>query len=54
MDFYSERKWCKRCRKYVRFLMSNTYSYCIHCDNKVYLFNPSDMAKFKRSSIFPE
>lgn len=54
MDFYNERKWCKKCKKYVRFLMSDTYSYCIHCDHKVYLFNHSDMIKFKKSPIFPE
>lgn len=41
-EFYREAKWCERCERYVRFLMSVNHSYCIDCGGRVRLMNPAD------------
>jgi len=52
MDFYGERKYCPRCRRYVRFLMSTNHSYCVHCDQKVQIFSKEDLKKFHKSPLY--
>ena len=46
IDFYGEKKFCKKCGKYVRFLMSIHHSYCIDCGSIVFLFSQKDKKKF--------
>ncbi len=46
-EFYDEHKWCERCEKYVRFLMSVNHSYCVHCGGRVRLFSRADSAQFQ-------
>ena len=48
MDFYSELKWCNKCKKYVRYLMSIHQSYCIECGSPVTMFNKEDNEKFQK------
>ena len=45
IDFYGEKKFCKKCSKYVRFLMSIYHSYCIDCGSIVSLFSTKDKKK---------
>lgn len=46
IDYYGEKKFCKKCDKYVRFLMSIHHSYCIDCGSIVYLFSQKDKKRF--------
>jgi len=46
MDFYSEKKWCDKCGRYVNYLMSVQHSYCIECGEIVTLFSKEDAEKF--------
>ena len=52
MNFYSEKKYCGRCKRYVRYLMSVESSYCVHCDGKVQLFSKSDLKKFHKAPAY--
>ena len=54
MNFYNEYKWCRKCNRYVHFLLAVEHSYCIHCDNRVLLFNKEDLKKFHLSPILVE
>lgn len=47
MPFHDEFKWCKRCRRRVRFLLSLTGSYCIHCGGEVFFFNDTDRQRLR-------
>lgn len=47
-DYYGDKKWCRRCRRNVRYLMSVNYSYCIHCGNVVTLFSEERRRRFNR------
>ena len=49
MPYYEEVKWCKKCSKYVRYLLSLKGSYCVHCGEEVFLFNKKDLTDFKRA-----
>ena len=46
IDFYREKKWCEKCRNYVRFLMSIDHSFCVHCGSQVRLFSKKDLEAF--------
>lgn len=48
IDFYGEKKYCRKCEKYVRFLMSIYHSYCIECGAVVQLFSSQDKRKFMK------
>jgi len=48
-DYYSENKWCNRCRAYVRYMMSLEHSYCVQCGGQVTLFSQEDKEKFQKS-----
>jgi len=37
-DFANQRKWCPTCERYVQYLQSATFSYCVCCDSKVRLY----------------
>ena len=45
-DFYGETKWCDNCKAYVPYLMSVNHSYCVHCGERVRLFNKQDSEEF--------
>ena len=45
-EFYNEMKFCETCKTYVRFLMSVNHSFCVHCGNKVRMFNRDDAQNF--------
>ncbi len=49
LDFYSDRKFCSHCEKYVPYLMSVDSSYCSDCGNEVRLFSESDWKAFNES-----
>ena len=46
-DFYDEAKYCEHCKAYVPFLMSVNHSYCVHCGNRVRLFNREEAQQFQ-------
>jgi len=46
MDYYSETKWCPKCKTYVRYMMSVDGSYCAECGGPVRLFNKEDLDRF--------
>lgn len=48
-DFYSDRKWCPSCDRYVAYLMSVTTSYCVECGGEVRLFSEDDWESFSAS-----
>ena len=48
-DFYSEKKWCHECNRYVRYMISLEHSYCTRCGTKVALFSEEDRDKFLKS-----
>lgn len=54
MEFDHEKKYCDRCKRYVRFLTSLNQSYCVHCDGKVTVFSKKDMKAFHQSPLVPE
>lgn len=53
IDYYAEKKYCKKCDKYVRFLMSIHHSYCIDCGSIVYLFSNKDKKKILKDPTEP-
>ncbi len=54
MDFYDDRKYCDRCKRYVRYLTSMNQSYCINCDGKVTVFSKKDMKAFHKTPLLRE
>ena len=54
MDFYDDRKYCDRCKRYVRYLTSMNQSYCINCDGKVTVFSEKDMKAFHKTPLLRE
>lgn len=48
-DFYSDRKYCDHCNKYVSYLMSVDCSFCVECGEKVHLFSKTDWTEFNNS-----
>ncbi|HET6201258.1 MAG TPA: hypothetical protein VFI25_00500 [Planctomycetota bacterium] len=46
IDFYGEKKWCRKCGKNVRYLMSVQHSYCVHCGSVVTLFSKEAWRRF--------
>ncbi|MBI1849016.1 MAG: hypothetical protein HYR85_01600 [Planctomycetes bacterium] len=54
MTYDDEKKWCPKCRRYVKYLQSYNSSYCSVCGEKVLLFNDEDWAKFKKSLQKPD
>ena len=48
-DFYSDRKFCDHCNKYVSYLMSVESSFCVDCGAKVHLFSKKDWRSFNAS-----
>ena len=48
LDFYSEKKFCRRCGRYVRSL---SRSYCALCGEAVNLFSKEDWQKFRRRTL---
>ena len=47
--FYGDKKYCYRCRRYVRYLCGGEHSYCAeHPNERVSNFSPEDWKKFKR------
>lgn len=53
LDFYTEKKYCPRCRKYVPYLASLARSFCAKCGQPVNLFSKEDWQKFRRHSMKP-
>ena len=51
LDFYSEKKFCRHCDRYVRYLVSLTHSYCVACGEPVNLFSREDWRRFRRPSL---
>lgn len=45
-DFYSDRKHCEPCNKYVSYLMSIDKSFCVECGGEVRLFSKDDWMDF--------
>ena len=48
IDYYSEKKWCGQCSRYVRYLMSVQHSFCADCGGKVGLFSKEDWQEVQR------
>ena len=48
-DFYSDRKYCDACQKYVSYLMSIEASYCVECGGEVHLFSKDDWQDFNEN-----
>jgi hypothetical protein len=48
-DYYSDRKYCTHCQKYVPYLMSVDQSFCAECGAEVRLFSESDWRAFNES-----
>ena len=49
IDYYSERKYCTHCEKYVPYLMSVDKSFCAECGGEVRLFSECDWRQFNES-----
>ncbi|MBM3987678.1 MAG: hypothetical protein FJ294_06950 [Planctomycetes bacterium] len=45
-DFYSDRKFCAHCNKYVHYLLSLQSSHCVECGQEVRLFSERDWKQF--------
>lgn len=45
-NFYSDRKFCTQCCKYVSYLVSLEHSYCCECGSRVRLFSENDWTHF--------
>jgi len=45
-DYYSDRKYCTQCQRYVSYLMSLDHSYCTECGERVRLFSQNDWQNF--------
>ncbi len=54
MNFEDEKKWCPKCRRYVKYLQSYNSSFCANCGGKVLLFSKEDWAQFKKSMQKPD
>lgn len=50
-DYYTDLKYCSKCRKYVSYLMGMEHSYCTACGNRVRLFSENDWVAFNDSLI---
>ncbi len=50
LDFYTEKKHCRHCQRYVPFLTSLNRSYCAVCGEVVNLFSKEDWKKFRRQN----
>jgi ribosomal protein L33 len=48
-DFFQDKKYCPRCRDYVRYLQSLDSSFCVECGAKVRLFSSADKRAFLKS-----
>ena len=48
-DYYSDRKYCPSCDKYVHYLMSIEHSFCVECGVEVRLFSKEDWEQFNAS-----
>ena len=48
IDYYGEKKWCRRCGRNVRYLMSVHHSYCAHCGSVVTLFSKDQWRRFNK------
>lgn len=44
--YYTETKYCPKCRDYVRYLRSMQACYCVECGSKVHLFSLEDRKAF--------
>jgi len=49
IDYYSDRKYCTHCEKYVPYLMSVDHSFCAECGAEVRLFSERDWQAFNQS-----
>ena len=49
LDYYSDRKFCPACAKYVPYLMSIERSFCVECGGEVRLFSQDDWKSFHES-----
>lgn len=47
-DYDDDRRWCARCRVYVRYLLSPQGAWCTGCGGRVVLFSDEDRARFER------
>ena len=47
--FYSDRKYCDACKKYVSYLMSIDTSFCVECGGEVHLFSKDDWKSFNEN-----
>jgi ribosomal protein S27AE len=47
-SFEDDRKYCPRCRGYVKFIVSIYRCYCVNCGAKVELFDPKDRKAFEK------
>lgn len=45
-DFYTDRKFCDQCQRYVHYLMSVETSFCVECGARVHLFSKGDWEAF--------
>jgi hypothetical protein len=48
-NFYSDKKYCDCCDKYVSYLMSVECSFCVECGNEVHLFSKEDWQSFHQN-----
>ena len=48
-SFYSNRKWCPACDRYMAYLMSVKASYCVECGGEVRLLSAADWQSFTDS-----
>jgi len=48
-DYYTEKKFCEKCKTYVRYLMSVNRSYCADCGTPVRLFSHQDTKEFSET-----
>ena len=49
-NFYDDRRFCASCATYVPFLVSPHASYCARCGERVALFSPDDMSRFRSTT----
>ncbi|MCA8958069.1 MAG: hypothetical protein KDC87_18480 [Planctomycetes bacterium] len=47
-DYENDKKWCEKCKRYQRYLMSVDRSYCVDCGSEVRLFSKEDAVAFGR------
>ena len=46
-DYYSDKKFCDHCNKYVNYLMGLDTSWCVSCGERVRLYSPDDWDHFR-------